>query len=422
MRENSGKLFFPVRLPEISVESHVCLSDQESTIISKIVFVSLWFLVLMIPLENMVVIEGVGTISRFIGAFCIVMAMVAVLAEKRGRPLGAMQSAFGIFVLWNMATFFWTVDHEKSRIAILSMAQLFAFVWLIWEFCRDEIRQLWLMQAYVCGAMASALMTFSAFWQNDATSYLRYSTPGFDPNDLGLMLALAVPMAWYLAIKEKNFWLRQIYRLYLPVSFLAVLLTASRMSFIALLIAYFFVVWSFQRLPALHRFFIFGGFGAACWGLMHVIPQSSWMRLATISQEVGAGTLGGRVGIWKDGLLIFRDHPWFGIGAGAFRTGLLEMQGYEASPHNLFLSILVSQGLIGLLLFLLILVCAIRGLAGMYSLLCRMWLVVVLTWGVGVMTLGWEGRKPTWLILGLLAAMGAVGRRAETEPDRKMSL
>jgi O-antigen ligase len=155
---------------------------------------------------------------------------------------------------------------------------------------------------------------------------------------------------------------------------------------------------------------------------MHVIPQSSWTRLATIGQEVGAGTLGGRGGIWRDGFLIFRDHPLFGIGVGAFRTGLLEMHGYDASPHNLFLSIMVSQGLIGLLLFLLVLVCAIRGLAGMNSLLCRMWLVVVLTWGVGVMTLGWEGRKPTWLILGLMAAMGAVIRRPETEPDRKMSL
>jgi O-antigen ligase len=417
MRENSGKSFFPVRLPEISVESHVYLSGQESTIISKIVFATLWFLVLMIPLENMVVIEGVGTISRFIGAFCIAMAMVTVLVEKRGRPLGAMQFAFGIFVLWNMATFFWTVDHEKSRIAILSMAQLFAFVWLIWEFCRDEIRQLGLMQAYVCGATASALMTCSAFWQNNADYYLRYSTPGFDPNDLGLMLALAVPMAWYLAIKEKNFWLRKFYQLYLPLSFLAVLLTASRMSFIALMIAYLFLIWSFQRLSALHRYTIVGGLGATCWGLMYLIPQSSWMRLATIGQEVGAGSLGGRVGIWKAGLLIFRDNPLFGIGAGAFRTGMLEMHGFEASPHNLFLSIMVSQGLIGLLLFLLILACAMRGLAGMYSLLCRMWLVIVLTWGTGVMTLGWEGRKATWLILGLLAAMGKVEK--STNNDQK---
>ena len=40
----------------------------------------------------------------------------------------------------------------------------------------------------------------------------------------------------------------------------------------------------------------------------------------------------------------------------------------------------------------------------------RMWLVVLLTWVTGVMTLGWEVRKPTWLILGLLAVMGAVSR------------
>jgi O-antigen ligase len=342
--------------------------------------------------------------------------MFALVVEKRGRPLGGILPAFGLFLLWTMATFFWTLDYEQSRIAIISLAQLFAFVWLIWEFSRDETRQLFLIRAYVFGAMASSLITYSAFWNKQADYYLRYSTPGFDPNDLGLMLAIAVPMAWYLSMQTKNFWFRQIFRLYLPISFLAILLTASRMSFIAFLISCLFLVLSIHRLSALHRLVIFCTFCGIGWGLMYAIPQSSWMRIATISQEVSVGNLGGRVGIWLDGLRVFRDHPLFGVGAGGFRSGLLGMHGYEASPHNLFLSILVSQGIIGLMLFLLMLLCAVRGMRAMPSLLGQMWLVVLLTWVTGVMTLGWEGRKPTWFILGMMAAMGAVRRPEDFGP------
>ena len=114
----------------------------------------------------------------------------------------------------------------------------------------------------------------------------------------------------------------------------------------------------------MQRLVLWGGIGAGAWGLLQFIPKASWLRLATIGTELTSGSLGGRVGIWRDGFRIFLDNPLCGVGVGAFRSGLLLTQRtYEAAPHNLFLSILVGQGLIGLLLFFLVLFCACGGWA-----------------------------------------------------------
>lgn len=419
MPEHAGKLFHTDSLPGVVVKS----AGQDLPLVSRFVYASLWLLVMIIPLENMFVFEGVGTITRFVGAFCMAMALIALVVEKRGRRLGAMPAAFGVFLLWSMATFLWTFNFEESRRALMTLTQLFAFVWLIWEFAPEERLQIGLLRAYVCGAMISVLTTVNAFWQGKSTYYMRYSTRGFDPNDLGLTLALAIPMAWYLATRSGSKWPRLFYRLYLPASFMAVLLTASRAAFIAMLIGSLYVLWSTQRLSILKRFALLAGIGAAGWGLLQFLPKTSWLRLMTIGAELTSGTLGGRVGIWRDGLRVFVDHPLCGVGVGAFRSGLLLTQRtYEAAPHNLFLSVLVGQGLIGLLLFFVVVFSAMRGMGNMPVLMRRMWLVVLLTWVTGVMTLGWEVRKPTWLILGLLAVMASVDRPNQGKPPEGVVL
>ena len=224
MSELTGKSFRTDSLSRVPVRQHLVIDSQDLPMLSRFVYASLWVLVLIIPLENMFVFEGVGTITRFVGAFCMAVALIAVIVEKRGRRFGGMQAAFGVFLLWSMATFLWTLNFEQSRRAITTMSQLFAFVWLIWEFAPDERHQLGLMRAYVLGATISVLTTFNAFIQGQATYYMRYSTRGFDPNDLGLTLALAVPMAWYLASRSEGRWARWFYRLYLPASFMAVVL------------------------------------------------------------------------------------------------------------------------------------------------------------------------------------------------------
>lgn len=381
---------------------------------SKLAFGALWVLTLALPMENMFVIGNVGTVSRFIGVLCLLLTVASLIIEKRFRPFGPTHFIFAGFVLWCMATFYWSVDPELSKKSIRTLVQLFIFIWLIWELAREESQRLLLMQAYVFGCFASAGSTFFSFWQGQATYYQRYATTGFDPNDLGLTLTLALPMAWYLAHKSQRFWLRIGYRLYLPVVFLAVLLTSSRASFIALLVAFFYVIWTFGRLSMLRRCVLWTSMVVGGYWVLTLVPASTWDRLGTIGSELGAGGLGGRISIWYDALRVLAENPLLGVGTGAFREGLLSVHGYEAAAHNLFLSILVEQGLIGFCLFASLLIFLFVGLKHLSADARAMWLFVLLTWLTGVMTLSWTYRKPTWLIVGLLATAVA-GRRSEEQ-------
>ena len=76
------------------------------------------------------------------------------------------------------------------------------------------------------------------------TYYLRYAASGFDPNDFGLVLALAIPLALYLAVRVRS--VRWIYLAIVPTVVAAVVLTASRASLIATFVAFTFTIFAWR--------------------------------------------------------------------------------------------------------------------------------------------------------------------------------
>jgi O-antigen ligase len=126
------------------------------------------------------------------------------------------------------------------------------------------------------------------------------------------------------------------------------------------------------------------------------------------------GTLTGRTVIWKAGWQIFREHPFLGIGSNAFRLIVsrvleepirLDDPDSPAPPaHNTFLSVLVEQGVIGFAIFCTMLAVLGFSLMAMPPFPQKLWVVVLAVWAVGVSSLTWEMRKPTWFFFGLLIA------------------
>jgi O-antigen ligase len=119
-----------------------------------------------------------------------------------------------------------------------------------------------------------------------------------------------------------------------------------------------------------------------------------------------------RTTLWTAGLEAFRDHAFLGVGSGAYGVTIVKTANFSyitgntssAVAHNTFVSVLVELGVVGALLGFAFLAglfyCALR----MRSLERRLWIMLLLTWTVGVSALTWEYRKPTWLLFGLLAA------------------
>jgi O-antigen ligase len=282
------------------------------------------------------------------------------------------------------------------------------------------------MQAYVFGTFVSGIDTVYLFLSHQESAYQRYAGARLDANDLGLMMALSMPVSYYLLIQNKGriVW---VYRLQLVLAGTTILLTASRGATLASLVALAIVPLTHARLTARQKIALLLTVSLLVSGALFFVPSSSWERLSTTPNEFTHGTLTGRTVIWKAGWELFRSRPFVGIGANAFRVlvsrALAEpiRAGNDILPpappaHNTFLSVLVEQGVIGFTLFCALLGVLALSVRALPPLPQKLWIVCLGVWVVGVSSLTWEMRKPTWFFFGLLMAQcGSIAQRRRTQ-------
>lgn len=376
-------------------------------LIERLAGVLLCALVFSLPLEKAVMLPGVGTFARAIGGLCLVVGVAAILARRSMRVPNVGLLLAGGFVLWSGATYFWSVSPPATAARFSTLAQLFLMLWLIWELCRSETRQLWLMRCYVYGAAVSSIFTFVRYWRHQQTYYRRYATAGFDPNDLGLTLALAIPMTLYLASRVSKGW-KWLVWLSGMLIVAAVLLTASRMALVATAASFLYAALTWRTAAPAQRLFSVAMLGALVLGALWLAPSASRERLATLQTELARGTLHNRTHIWKAGWKVLKRHPLLGAGAGAYPEavypwlGRPAIPGHEYTAHNTFLSVLIETGFVGAASFSLLLATLLLFIWMLPATERALWLTTMLVWAVGVFTLTWENRKPTWLLMALI--------------------
>ena len=219
----------------------------------RLAFLSLWLLVFSIPWENSFLVPFVGDVSHLVGIATLGMGVLSLLAARRIRLPGSALIGTLSFTFWGGLTYFWSLDPELSLGRMWTYWQLTGLVWLIWELAPESYEQVALMQAYVLGSYLAAAMTFYSYLLNQTPYYLRYVASGFDPNDLGLTLALGIPMTGYLAISEKKRLAGWVWRLYFAVGITAILLTASRGAALAASVALLVIPWAYSNLTKSQR-------------------------------------------------------------------------------------------------------------------------------------------------------------------------
>ena len=379
-------------------------------------FVLVALLVFSIPWEKSVVVPGVGTLTRLIGVAALLSGVVDVV---RGRDLRSPKLVLvlsGLFVFWSAATWLWSLDRAATVTRSVTYVQLFAMMWLVWQFCRNAAQQRGLMSAYVAGAVLAALATIVRYAEGVQTYWKRYAAPGFDPNDLGVTIAIAVPMALYLALRGRGWH----YRAAVVVICAAVLLTASRTALIATFAGFTVVLWTWRGATWLQRSSGLALVALTVLGAVALAPKESRARIATTTNEITKGTLHKRTTIWKAGLRSLKQYPLQGAGAGAYPDsvepyiGVPPRAGHEYVAHNAFLSVLVETGVVGFALYALVLLALAAFVWVMPWREAALWGVVLLVWAIGAFTLTWEHRKPTWLIAGLIMTQWARAFEAET--------
>ena len=177
-----------------------------------------------------------------------------------------------------------------------------------------------------------------------------YSTLG-NPNVLGEYLLLITPFSFACVLTAKTWPKRLLYLAFTAAMLLCMLFTSSRGGWLGLIFA---VAIFAVMLDA--RFLLVGIIGIVA--LYFVLPDWAVQRFTSIGDLTDSST-SYRVYIWLGTLAMLKDYWLSGIGPGnaAFNT-IYPAYSYNtiAAPHahNLFLQLTSDAGIVGLLLFLMI--------------------------------------------------------------------
>ena len=359
-------------------------------------------LIFVIPWENTITSgSSVTTVARLTGLLVAVFWVGTVVFTGKFRKPHPFHIAVYLYLIWNAMTLFWTVDVGLTVDRLQTYLQLAAMVLILWDLFRTSAALEAGLQAYVVGAYVTIGGTVANYLTDTVAGSLRYAATGFNENNAGVIMALGIPVAWYLTFSESSGKRAGLIRLlnyaYIPAAVLGILLTASRGALIATFPAFLFVVWSLARISFFRRALISAVLISALLALQPLVPRSSFQRLSTIRTSAGLAPLGARVDIWREGIDVFLEHPLLGVGSGAFETAI----GLGTSAHNFILSLLVEVGIIGFGIFAIILAMAVYYATYQPKLRSRLWLTILLVWVLGAATHNFEHKKPIWLFLGL---------------------
>jgi len=350
--------------------------------------------------------EPLGNIARIAGLLTLLAAVPAVLESRRVRNPGPMLWLILALYLWFCCSFFWTIEPLATFDKMRSSFQEMMIVWLVWEFADNAGDLRSLLRATVAGSCVLAALTLANFASAEAvvSDQIRFAANGQDPNDLARFLDLAFPLAALLVNSERRWPWRLLAVGYLPLGFVAVLLTASREGFVAALVA---LAGGGVILTVGHPKRLLVGALAlppAAAILWMTVPHGTFERLFTINEQLQHGDLNQRMNIWHAGWHAFARAPFFGAGAGSFvsAAGLAPID----TAHNTALSIAVSGGLVALFLATTIVAVAIWSIAQTRGPLWWSLCTALLVWLIISLVATVEESRTSWLLMAIIALAG----------------
>jgi O-Antigen ligase len=390
--------------------------NTSSDPLDRLGYLGLWTFVFLIPWSDSVPLVGGFVIDRYIGLLTFGLAFLRIVITGRSRKLSPVHWSLLALVAWSALSFLWTMDVNSTATRSLTYVQLMAAVWLIWEMSPSQERVAGLITAYVVGTCIAAGQTLYNYGigrsarqvsleaNEKSVNKNRFTVDGLNENDLGLILAISLPLTLYLLTRRKTPLAMALCMAQIGAAIAAILLTGSRGAVIAGAAGMVMLPLIFNRLAYWQRVVCVSAAMLAVAYAGILIPSATWARFADLTTQVTTGDLTHRTVVWAAGLDVFRDHALLGVGSGAYGPAVVKAIDIPYVAHNTFISVLVELGVVGCGLLAAVLAMLFYFAMRMPYLERCLWLSVLLAWGVGVSALTWEYRKPTWLIFGLLAA------------------
>lgn len=369
-----------------------------------------WF---TLPWEGVLRFGEGTTLARLLGVAAAGVALVALMVERpRSRP-GDFVVLTLLFTAWVGLSAFWTRSPEWTSERIVTMVQLAVLVLLAWEFARTPARLRGLMAAWVAGSALLATIVILGFLDGQAST--RYTAPGTHPGEVSFVLALSIPIAWYLSFVTRRPLTTALCRLHVPFAVLGMTLTASRAGFLALAVVLALIPLTISRMSTRGKILVALATGTCALVLTALSGAlaAPLARLGTTGTELESGTLSDRTTLWGIAWRIFGEEPLLGVGAGSARTIIGGQFSDARGVHNTYLSVAAELGVVGLCLLLLVFLAALwPAIRHTPPLEQRFAAVLGVFFLMSQLTRHAEYDKTTWAMLITLTLLGSVMARS----------
>lgn len=373
----------------------------------------------LIPIEEVVLIDGLGTISRFAG---ILFAVTYGVGRLGRLAFGAMPLAAWAYIAWALVSVFWAVDTDAAWAQLQTLLQLFLIAVLVADFVLQRpaiVRPvLW---AYSISATATAFIGIQAYVATGLGADARAAAiQNQNPAQFAAVLLPALVFGLYELLEGQR---RALGGLIATVTSIGVVVSGTRGAWLAVVVV--LLLFILPHLTPRRRVVAIG----AALGLLVIAFQVPGVAdLVAERTETAVSTGGaGRTDIWSVALTIYQSAPVFGVGFSnfpiAYTADVVRASDVSAwdrlqgrAPHNIVLGTIVELGPIGLaLLALFILPLVLRKGWGPDAATIQAALASLLTLALFLDLLA--NRKQIWLVIGLAAGLAAVARRKRQEQD-----
>jgi O-antigen ligase len=400
-------------------------------------YVGLILFTLLTFLAQVPTVAGPGLSFAKIAGLLLAISWVATLAARHDARSDFVSTHPGLtyllvlFLSWTAVSQLWAEDAGEALTAFTRLALNALLLLIIFTAVRKPSQAIGFVGAFVAGATLNALygVLFAPSYADTAS---RLSSSITNPNELASVLVAALVLSFGLAVALKDMPLARLGALCAGALCTAgIFLTGSRGGLVALgvaMVAFLIVGARWRgRLALVLVAVVLAGVG------YYNFAASPEIRSHV--STVGSGT--GRLDLWTVGWRMVEDEPLRGVGAGNFtvssvhyllQPGAIERADYIVGApkvvHNTYLQLWTELGLVGLVLFVLVVgFCLYAALNAARSfsrqgdermeIVARALFVAL----AGLLAADFFGsrlnNKEVWLLLGLAPALLAIARSRE---------
>jgi O-antigen ligase len=311
-----------------------------------------------------------------------------------------------VFFLVVASSYAWSISPEYTWIKIKASIQMVITTVLVLNLVNNKKKLLLIIQFFLLGSFVSIFgLLYSFFFDKPFfRDITRYTSQGLNPNDLGVIVALIIPLAWYLLTELKTSSIKKVVLLFIPLALMAIFLTGSRAAFVSLLSAIMIIPISYINATKTTKLVVISSFIFASYFALFVVPSGTINRVVNLYSSAQEDNLSERIDIWKSSKGFITENLFLGVGAGSFKTAVARNTGRERVAHNTWLSILGEEGVLGLCTFLIIFVLLWFKISKLPDEEKKVWSIVLLTWFLGTSVMSWDFHPITWLIFSLIIA------------------